>query len=77
VAPRSPDRHFAGGFCELQFESDPAGHGLVTIQIADDTRVDQARVSFSAEAAGVDRFVSALCSMERSRSGEAILPAVP
>jgi hypothetical protein len=74
VAPRSPDRHFAGGFCELQFESDPAGHVLVTIQIEDDTRVDQARFSFSAEAAGVDRFVSRLCSTELSVQARGYCP---
>jgi len=70
---------YAGGFVQLAFHcQDGAGHAALTIAIEDDAQMRSeasATFSFSFEAAELDRFLTSLRKLERTKDGYATLSA--
>ncbi len=75
----TPGPSFAGGHCKLRFRCiDELGHLVITALVEDDEGHNppgKAQLSFSVEAAAIDRFVARLREVEQARSGEAVLAA--
>ena len=74
------DRSFAGGYCNVHFGClDSSGHVIVEVAIEDDKQLnpyERAQLTFRVEAGAIDRFTKALPELERTRSGQAMLPSV-
>jgi len=71
------DKNVAGGYCSLKFYcTDSSGHAAVDVEIEDDDTLRPAavaRFAFQIVAADIDRFVSELKSLHKSRSGKAMI----